>query len=195
MPNGVDRRPGHRLLRRQHRRPVRLGPRTADRLASRSSHDCRAAPVPGPSGIHHYPDGPIRPGHTARLRRPSRRSVLRHPCGPPPLDLSPAPARREKPRRCSSPAGGLRVTPPRTTERVPKRGDIRERGRANGPTARTRCGSARFGAHRCRTGMVLVPVFVSGTGTVMVRTPSLYSAVASSPFAPAGSRTARVKVP
>ena len=47
----------------------------------------------------------------------------------------------------------------------------------------------------CRTWMVLVPVFSTGTGTVMVRTPSLYSAVASSPLAPAGRRTERAKVP
>lgn len=59
----------------------------------------------------------------------------------------------------------------------------------------TRCGSARDGAQTCRTEIVLVPSFFSGTGTVTVRTPSLYSAVASSPSAPAGSRTTRVKVP
>lgn len=46
-----------------------------------------------------------------------------------------------------------------------------------------------------RTGIVRVAVFVSGTGTATVRTPSRYSAVASSPLAPAGSRTDRTKVP
>ena len=46
-----------------------------------------------------------------------------------------------------------------------------------------------------RTRMVLVPAFSCGTGTLMVRTPSLYSAVASWPVAPAGRRTERAKVP
>lgn len=60
---------------------------------------------------------------------------------------------------------------------------------------RTLSGSARACPQPCRTGMLLVPAFASGTGTVMVRTPSLYSAVASSPLAPAGSRTERAKTP
>lgn len=46
-----------------------------------------------------------------------------------------------------------------------------------------------------RTGMVRVPAFGVGTGTVMVSTPSSYSAVALSSCDPAGSRTERAKVP
>jgi hypothetical protein len=42
--------------------------------------------------------------------------------------------------------------------------------------------------------MVLVPAFVSGTGTSIVSTPSWYSAIVSSPRALASSRIARANV-
>lgn len=165
--SGPGRAPRHHGCRRRAKVSVSW-PSPRRRLLTRRSPPAVAAR--GPAGGVHRRGGPVGlggPGH--------------HPLHP-----------------CRCPACGGDATGRATaaqllrTGRPVRGGDVCAAG-VHRP--RTRCGADVCRSQTCCTGMALVPVFASGTGTLMVSTPSLYSAVASSPFAPAGSRRTRAKVP